>query len=129
MIRRYVFDTGALIGAEKRKQRALDYLALAASGRAQIVTPVVCLVEWWRGRTDAREKLLAGIAVEALSVAAAKAAGEALAGVDKGVDASRSIDAAVAAHASLSGSPVITSDPADFDELRRFFPGLRVLAL
>ena len=129
MIRRYVFDTGALIGAEKRKQRALDYLALAASGRAQIVTPVVCLLEWWRGRTDAREKLLAGISIEPLSVAAAKTAGEALAGVNKGIDAKRSIDAAVAAHASLSGAPVITSDPDDFEELRRFFPGLRILAL
>lgn len=129
MMRRYVFDTGALIGAERRKQRALDCLALVASGRALIVTPIVCIVEWWRGRTDAREKLLASIAVEPVSLAAARTAGEALASLSRSVDAKLSIDAAVAAHAALWGAPIITSDPKDFDSLRLFFPTLRVLAV
>lgn len=128
-MRRYVFDTGALIGAEKRKQRALDYLALVHSGRALIVTPVVCIIEWWRGRTDTREKLLRSIAVEPLSLAVAQTAGEALASLSRSVDAKLSIDAAVAAYASRAGAPIITSHPGDFDSLRPFFPSLRVLAI
>jgi predicted nucleic acid-binding protein len=126
---RYVFDTGALIGAERRKQRALEYLAKAKFGRARIVTPVVCVIEWWRGRSDARDKILETVVVEPLLVDVAKTAGEALTRVHQRVDARLTIDAAVAAHAALREAPLITSDPDDFDAFREFFRGLRVLSV
>jgi predicted nucleic acid-binding protein len=49
MIPRYVFDTGALIEAERGEQRPLNFIALVQLGRAEIVTPVICVIEWWRG--------------------------------------------------------------------------------
>ncbi len=129
MTPRYLFDTGALIAAERRKQRALEYLELGADGAIAVVTPVICIVEWWRGRTDAREKLLAGIVVEALDVGAARAAGEALATLRARINSPVSIDAAVAAHAATTGAVIVTSDVDDFEQLRPFFRGLKVLAV
>ena len=125
---RYVFDTGALIAAEKGKKRALDYVALVARGHAELVTPIVCVVEWWRGRTDRREMLLRSILVEPLPVTVAKSAGVALAALGGRVDSSLSIDAAVMAFAALRDAPVVTSDLADLERLRVLFPSVRLLA-
>jgi predicted nucleic acid-binding protein len=128
MTPRYVFDSGALIGAEKGKQRPLDYLALVQLGRAEIVTPVVCIIEWWRGRTDVREKLLRAVIVHPLPLPAAQAAGVALAKTKSRVDSKMSIDAAVMAFAALIGAPVITSDPDDLGRFLPSFPGARLLS-
>jgi predicted nucleic acid-binding protein len=128
MITRYVFDTGALIGAEKGKKRALDYVALAERGRAEIVTPIVCIVEWWRGRSDRRDELLRAVIVEPLPIAAAKAAGTALATLRQRVDSKLSIDAAVMAFAALVDAPVITSDIEDLSRLSAVFPSVRLLS-
>ncbi|MEA2752580.1 MAG: hypothetical protein QOI41_6723 [Myxococcales bacterium] len=125
---RYVFDTGALIGAEKGDKRPLDYVALAEKGYAEIVTPVVCILEWWRGRTDKRDKLLRALVVLPLSVAVAKAAGLALGQMTERVDSKLSIDAAVMAFASLLDAPVITSDLRDLQRLSPFFPAVRLLS-
>ncbi len=127
MIARYVFDTGALIGAEKGKKRALDYIALVGSGRAELVTPIVCVIEWWRGRTDRRDALLRAITVEPLPLVAAKAAGMALASMRHRVDSRLSIDAAVMAFAALIDAPVITSDLEDLSRLKAMFPSVRLL--
>ena len=129
MIARYVFDTGALIGAEKGDRRPLDYVALVHRGHAELVTPVVCVVEWWRGRTDRRDALLRAVRVEPLPLSAAKAAGMALAKVKRRVDAKLSIDAAVMAFAALLDAPVITSDMVDLGSLRQLFPGVRLLSV
>ena len=59
------------------------------------MTPIVCIVEWWRGRTDRRDKLLRSVIVEPLPLSAAKAAGMALAKLKQRVDSKLSIDAAV----------------------------------
>jgi len=128
MISRYVFDTGALIGAEKGDRRPLDYVALAQRGYAELVTPMVCILEWWRGRTDKREKLLQTVIVEPLPLAAAKAAGLALAKLKERVDSKLSIDAAVMAFGALLDAPVITSDLDDLERLRPLFPGVRLLS-
>lgn len=128
MITRYVFDTGALIGAEKGKKRPLDYIALVANGHAELVTPIVCVIEWWRGRTDLRDKLLRSITVQPLPLVAAKAAGSALGKVKSDVDAKLSIDAAVMAFAALLDAPVVTSDLDDLMKLRAIFPGVRLLS-
>lgn len=129
MIARYVFDTGALIGAERRKKRALDYVALVHRGRAEIVTPVVCVVEWWRGRTDRCDALLRAIVVQPLTLGTAKAAGTALGALGARGHAGLSIDAAVAAFAALLDAPVVTSDRDHLAIFQRVFPGLRVLGL
>jgi predicted nucleic acid-binding protein len=128
MIARYVFDTGALIGAEKRDQRALDYVALAERGQAEIVTPAVCILEWWRGRSDRRDSLLRAVVVVPLSIAVATAAGLALAKMRERIDSKMSIDAAVMAFASLLDAPVITSDLHDLERLSVVFPGVRLLS-
>ena len=128
MITRYVFDTGALIGAERGKKRPLDYLALVERGYAELVTPVVCIVEWWRGRTDRRDALLRAVVVEPLPLAAAKAAGLALAAMKARTDSKLSIDAAVMAFAALRDAPVITTDLDDLARLKAAFPSVRLLS-
>lgn len=128
MSARYVFDTSALIGAERGDRRPLDYVALAEKGHAELVTPMVCIVEWWRGRSDKREKLLRTVIVEPLPLSAAKAAGMALAKMKERADSTLSIDAAVMAFAALLDAPVITSDLGDLERLRGFFPGVRLLS-
>jgi predicted nucleic acid-binding protein len=129
MISRYVFDTGALIGAERGDKRPLDYLALVRRGSAQIVTPAVCILEWWRGRSDRRDALLRAVRVEPLSVPIAKAAGVALGALGARTDSKLSIDAAVMAFAALLDAPVITRDVSDLERLKPFFPGVRLLSV
>ena len=127
MTSRYVFDTGALIAAERGKERALRFLRLAHVGAARIVVPLPVVAEWWRGRTDAREELLAATQVFA-SVDVTKAAGVALAKLKK-VDAGLTIDAIVIASAAVLDAVLVTQDPADFDRLAAHFPGVVVLSV
>ncbi len=84
------------------------------------------MAEWWRGRTDVREAVLASTRVFA-SVDAAKAAGVALARL-KNADAKLTIDAVVMATAALLDAIVVTGDPADFERLGNHFPGVVVLS-
>ena len=122
----YVFDTGALISAERGKERAARFLRMVRIGRARILIPLPVVAEWWRGRTDAREEILAASQVVA-SVPAVKAAGVALAGL-KDVDARLTIDAIVIATAALMDAIVVTGDPNDFNRLARHFPRVVVLS-
>ena len=123
----YVFDTGALIAAERGKERASRFLRLVRSGRARILVPLPVVAEWWRGRTDAREEILAATRVVA-SVEIAQTAGVALARA-KDVNAGLTIDAIVMATAALLDAIVVTSDPQDFEKLSPHFPGVSVLAV
>ena len=123
----YVFDTGALIAAERGKERASRFLRLVRVGRARILVPLPVVTEWWRGRTDAREEILAASRVVA-TVEIAKAAGAALART-KDVHAELTIDAIVLATAALLDAIVVTSDPRDFEKLSPHFPGVSVLAV
>jgi predicted nucleic acid-binding protein len=123
---RYVFDTGAMIAAERGKQRATRFLQLVRLGRARIIVPLPVVAEWWRGRTDAREEILAATEVVG-SLAAAKAAGVALAHA-RGVNAKLTIDAVVMATAALIDAVVVTGDPDDFAALAAHFPRVAVLA-
>jgi predicted nucleic acid-binding protein len=126
VIPQYVFDTGALISAEKGKERASRFLRLVRSGRARILVPLPVIAEWWRGRTDAREEILAASQVVA-SIAAMKAAGIAL-GRMKDIHAKLTIDAMVMATAALAEAIVVTGDPNDFERLAPHFPGVAVLS-
>jgi predicted nucleic acid-binding protein len=119
-------DTGALVSAERGKQRALRFFDLASSGRAKLVVPYPVVAEWWRGRSDARDELLAATQVVA-SIQAAKAAGLALSRL-KAVDGKLTVDAIVMATAALLDAIVVTQDPEDFDRLGAHFPGVAVIS-
>jgi predicted nucleic acid-binding protein len=126
VIPRYVFDTGALISAERGKERASRFLQLVHVGRARILVPLPVVAEWWRGRSDICEEIIGATEIVA-SVPAAKAAGVAL-GRMKNVHARLTIDAMVIATAALADAVVITGDPRDFDRLAPHFPGVVVLS-
>ncbi len=120
-----VFDTGALIALERRKQRALALWTLAQIDKRDIVVPGVVIAEWWRARTDVREKIVAGITIEPVDARLGRLAGEAMAATP----GSTVVDAIVMALAASLGAVVFTSDVDDLEELRAFFPGVRVLSI
>jgi predicted nucleic acid-binding protein len=120
----FTFDTGMLIALERRKQSATEaFRAIVRRGFLPVV-PAVVFVEWWRGRTDIREKILAAMIVEDMPPLLCRAAGEAL-GAVKGVALA---DAVVMASAALRGGGVVyTADVGDLTRLERHFPTVRVL--
>jgi hypothetical protein len=117
------FDTGALIGLERRHHRMRKVLDAAWRDGIEITVPVVVLAEWWRGGGSARDPILRMLTVEPMDAPLAKLAGEALAQVE---DAT-TCDAIVMASAALRGDLVYTSDFDDLSRLRAFFPNVKVL--
>jgi predicted nucleic acid-binding protein len=125
-------DTGALIAIERRKKRGALLLDLARQRVARLRVPIPVVVEWWRGRTDVRERILDAVSVESLSLAVARSAGEALAKVSTlhSGQGSLAIDAMVMAFAAVHGGIVYTGDFDDLEALRvACFPSVRVLAV
>jgi hypothetical protein len=120
----FTFDTGMLIALERRKQRATEaFRNIVRRGHLPIV-PAVVYVEWWRGRSDVREDILAAIVVEDMPPSLCRVAGEAL-GAVKG---STLADAVVMASAALRGGGIVyTSDVHDLKRLQRHFPTVLVL--
>jgi predicted nucleic acid-binding protein len=119
------FDTGALIALERRTQRIWEVYRTAMQDAVPITVPVAVVIEWWRGRSDVRERILGGVRVEPLHLELARVAGEALASVKS----AGAIDAVVMASAALRGDVVYTSDVGDLESLRRYFPTVRVLSV
>jgi predicted nucleic acid-binding protein len=119
------FDTGALIALERRSQRARKILRDAIETKIRITVPSVVITEWWRGRTDVREAILAAVRVEPVSAYVAKIAGEALARVRGATP----IDALVMASAAQRGDVVYTSDVDDLQKLAGHFRAVRVLGV
>src|SRR5262245_30998379 len=111
------FDTGALIGLERRRQRISRVYTTAVADGIIITVPAVVVGEWWRGRSDAREAILRGVRVELVDAALAKAAGEAIAAVQ----GATLVDALVMASAARRADVVYTSDYDDLDRLRAHF--------
>jgi predicted nucleic acid-binding protein len=122
-VRGITLDTGALVAIERRKQRGNQLLQLAKQRLAVLAVPMPVIAEWWRGRSDVRERMLDVLNVEPLTLAVAKAAGEAQAAVRS----STAVDAIVMAFAASRGDVVFTGDPTDLEKLRRYFPSVRVL--
>jgi predicted nucleic acid-binding protein len=120
----FTFDTGMLIALERRKRRAAEaFRAIVRRGFLPIV-PAVVFVEWWRGRSDIREEILAAVIIEEMPPALCRAAGEAL-GAVRG---SSLADAVVMASAALRGGGVVyTSDVDDLKRLQRHFPTVHVI--
>jgi predicted nucleic acid-binding protein len=122
-IRGITLDTGALVAIERGKQRGNHLLELAKRRLAVLSVPVPVVTEWWRGRTDVRDRILDVVNVEPLSLAVAKSAGVAIARVPKAT----ALDAIVMAFAASRGDVVLTGDADDLERLRAFFPSVRVL--
>jgi predicted nucleic acid-binding protein len=124
-------DTGALVAMERRKERGMMLLRAAREQRAALlaITPVVA--EWWRGRSDVRDRIKLAVTLVPFPVAAAEAAGVALGAIrEKKVRAQMSVDVMVMAFAATwGGGLVYTSDVDDLQQLRSLFPGVRVLAV
>lgn len=119
-----VFDTGALISLEKRKHRMLEVWAAALQSRRSIAVPGVVVTEWWRSRTDGREAILAALEIVPVDAVLGRAAGEALAAVP----GATVVDATVMALAAFRDAVVYTTDIDDLENLRAFYPGVRVLS-
>jgi predicted nucleic acid-binding protein len=120
----FTFDTGMLIALERRKRRATDaFRAIVGRGSLPVV-PAVVYAEWWRGRTDIREDILAAVIIEDMPPLLCRAAGEALGSVR----GSSLADAIVMASAALRGGGVVyTGDVDDLRRLQRHFPTVHVL--
>ena len=119
------FDAGALIALERRRQRIGRVFSTAVVDGLIVTVPIVVVSEWWRGRSDAREKILRGVRIEPLDLEFAKLAGKAMASVR---DAT-AVDALVMASAARRGDVVYTSDFEDLSRLGHYFPSVRVLSV
>jgi predicted nucleic acid-binding protein len=118
------FDTGALIALDRRRARMTRLYAEHRLRGSRVHAPAVAIAEWWRGRTDFAEKVLAGLLVEPTDEELARVAGEALALVPEAT----TVDALVMATAARHGGMVYTSDVGDLERLRLAFPAVRVLS-
>lgn len=117
------FDTGALVALSRGDKRMRALLVAAQERRAVITVPAVVVAEWWRVDSSRSRLILERVDVEPVSERLAKIAGEALAAVP----GATAIDAIVMASAAQRGDVVFTSDVADLDRLRRYFPGVRLI--
>jgi hypothetical protein len=119
------FDTGALIALERRRPCLRAVLECALAAHQPLTVPADVVAEWWRGRTDLGDAILAAVDVEPLTTALAKIAREALATVQQAT----LVDAIVMASAAARGDIVYPSDVDDLERLRRHFPGVRILGV
>ncbi len=119
------FDTGALIALERRDRWMSKRTAALREAKASILVSTAVVGEWWKSRSDWRERILAPMVLEPVDVDLAKRAGEATARVD----GATLVDAIVMASASRAGAIVYTSDVDDLVRLGAFFPGVRVLSV
>ena len=118
-------DTGALIALERRRQRIWQVLHRALALGVVPVVPADVVAEWWRGRSDIREHILASVVIEPLTAPLARLAGESMAAVP----GSTSVEAIVVASAAQRGDAIYTSDVVDLERLRVFFPAVRIFAV
>ena len=121
----FTFDPGALISLERGRQRMLAVFKTARTDRIPVVVPSVCVAEWWRGRTDVREKILAAVVVQHTDDSLVRVVGEALAKVPKAT----CIDTMAMAVAARYGAVISTSDVGDLLRLQTAFPFVRVLSV
>ena len=120
------FDTGALIGLERRRPHLRRIHQTALLEGVPIVVPSVVIAEWWRRgkREKERAQILRTLVVEPASDHVARLAGIAVGQVGAGV-----VDAIVMASASLRGGLVYTSDLDDLERLTEIFRNVHVQAI
>jgi predicted nucleic acid-binding protein len=109
-----VYDTGALLAAERRNP---DFLALhdeATSARIRPIVPVVVLAQAWRGGPQHQiSRVLKGCDILPDDAATGRAAGVACAASGT----ADVVDAIVIATAVRYQAAVVTSDPGDLTRL------------
>lgn len=121
-----VFDSGPLIGLERREARARSWLQVAIEDGFVPRVPAVVLAEAWRGgrRSASLASALRACDVRATDEPVARAAGELIAAAGRGA----TIDAIVVATAALEGADVLTGDIDDLTPLGER-AGVRILEL
>jgi predicted nucleic acid-binding protein len=124
-VRGVTFDTGALIGLERRTERMKAVIARIADRQLPVTIPAVVIAEWYRQQRDARRILALAKAVEPTSEALAQIAGKAL----KVTGGSNTIDAIVMASAAQRGDVVYTSDVDDLLAFADVFPEVRIFGV
>lgn len=109
-----VYDTGALVAAERRVRRLWEIHAAAVRGGVRPVVPVVVLAQAWRGGPQANlSRLLRGCRILPDTEHLGRAAGAACARSGT----SDVVDAMVVGVALSIGAAVLTSDPDDLRAL------------
>ena len=112
-----VYDTGALIAAERNDRRMWAIHARALQRGARPLVPAGCVVEAWRGGRHANlARLLSGCEIETLTADRARRAGMLRRGV--AADAGP-IDATVTETAIRQRAAVVTADRGDIEQLAR----------
>jgi predicted nucleic acid-binding protein len=112
-----VYDTGALISAERGDRRFWALHARALQRKVRPIVPAGCLVESWHGgRSSNVSRLLDGCEVEVLEESPAKRAGVLR---QKCEDTVGPIDAMVVETALRRRAAVVTSDRGDIKSLAR----------
>jgi len=120
------FDTGALIGLERRRPHVRRLHQTALLEGVPVVVPSVVIAEWWRQgkREKERAQILRTLVVEPPDERLAR-----LAGIAVGLVGACVVDALVMASASIRGGLVYTSDPDDLGRLADVFRNVRVEAI
>lgn len=118
------FDTGALIGLERRRPHVRSIHQTALLEGIPIVVPSVVIAEWWRRgkREKERAQILRTLVVEPPTDHVARLAGIAVGQIGAGV-----VDAIVMASASIRG--VYTSDVDDLERLAEIFRNVVVRSI
>jgi predicted nucleic acid-binding protein len=112
-----VYDTGALIAAERGDRRFWALHARALQRKVRPIVPSGCLVEAWHGgRAVNVSRLLDGCEIEVLKESPAKRAGVLRQRSESNVGP---IDAMVVEAAIRRKAAVVTSDRADIEALAR----------
>src|SRR5258708_16511676 len=122
-------DTGALVAMERQKPRGMMLLRATREHRAQLlaITPVVA--QWWRGRSDVRDRIKTAVTLVPFPVRAAEAAGIALGQIrGESERAKLSVDVMVMAFAATYGGALLyTSDIGDLQKNSKYFPPVPLL--
>ncbi|HEX5494812.1 MAG TPA: PIN domain-containing protein [Mycobacteriales bacterium] len=109
-----IYDTGALLAAERRKPRVAALHVEALRAGTVPVVPAVVLAQAWRGGSQPElSRFLRGCHIEPDTAEIARAAGVACARAGT----SDVVDAIVVVTASARNAVVLTSDPDDLRKL------------
>lgn len=119
------FDTGALIGLERRTERMKAVIARIAVRQLPLTIPSVVIAEWYREQRDAKRIIALAKTIEPVTGTLAELAGKAL----RTTGGSNAVDAIVMASAAQRGDVVYTSDVDDLLGFTDVFPGVRVFGV
>lgn len=109
-----VYDSGALIAADRNDRRMWALHARALQRGVRPVVPAGCVVEAWRDKQPNLARLLDGCEIEELNVTAAKRSGFLRRGLPGTIGP---IDATVVESSVRRHCAVVTSDRPDIEQL------------